>query len=236
MKKVILVIAALVLVASGVAAVSAYEAHVINVKAHVENALTVNTANVDFGTVFPEEFIKFHRGIGLSTSAISELGTGVAGDLKSVEIRPYAEWKAVPAGVTVTPVVLDAQQNPYYAWLGECLYVGFDPTQTPMAISGMTVVGPALAGPLSAQPILTTKILDTAVRSTQLGIAIDTPVFEGYYNSLTDMLQPDGSYAPKPSGLDHPTWIIPKSDARWIPGGVDMGLDLKIQVINIVRW
>jgi predicted porin len=39
MKKAILILAALMLVASGVAAVSAYEAHVVNVRSHVENAI-----------------------------------------------------------------------------------------------------------------------------------------------------------------------------------------------------
>lgn len=38
---------------------AAFEAHVINVKAHIENALSVDTTPIDFGTVFPQEkFIK----------------------------------------------------------------------------------------------------------------------------------------------------------------------------------
>jgi hypothetical protein len=73
MKKVILIFSAIVLVASGVAAVSAYEAHVINVKAHVENALSVNTSDVNFGTVFPQEWIVKKRSVELSQSAQDEL-------------------------------------------------------------------------------------------------------------------------------------------------------------------
>lgn len=229
-KKLLLIIAALVMVVSGVAAVSAYEAHLINVTAHVENALDVDTTAIDFGTVFPQEFIKFHRVIDLSTSAIAEKGD-LPGDLESVTLQAYAEWKPIPADADPfpVPVVQDAQGNQYYAWLGEALYVGFDPSQTPMAITGMTVVGPALAGPQSAQPILGTKTLD-GVTTTTLAVAIDAPVFEGFYNVFTDP-------TPKPSGLDAPTWIIPENDptGRWIPGGVDLGLDLKIQVINIAR-
>ena len=57
MKKVVLGLAALVLIVSGVAAVSAYEAHIINVKAKVENALTVGVSRLNYGTVFPEEFL-----------------------------------------------------------------------------------------------------------------------------------------------------------------------------------
>jgi len=228
LKKVILIVAALILVVSGVAAVSAYEAHTINVKAHVENALTVDTTEVNFGTVFPEEFIKFHREIKLSTSAVAELGTAI-GDLKSVTIQIFAEWKPVPAGVVVHPVVLDTLNNEYYAWLGECLYVGFDPSQQPLPIDGMVLVGPALAGPQSAQPVLAIKVLDAVVKSTQLGIAIDAPVFEGYYNKYTDVKV-------KQNGMDHPTWIILKTDPRYFPDGVDLGLDLKVQVIDIDRW
>ncbi len=55
MKKILLGLSALVMVLSGVAMVSAYEAHLINVTAHVENALEVDTTPIDFGTVFPEE-------------------------------------------------------------------------------------------------------------------------------------------------------------------------------------
>jgi hypothetical protein len=236
LKKAILIVAALLLVASGVAAVSAYEAHTINVKAHVENALWVDTEEVNFGTVFPEEFIKHHRLIRLSDSAIDALGDQGLGTLQSVEIQVFAEWKPVPADANPypVPVVQDADGNDYYAWMGECLYVGFDPSQNPRPIDGMVLVGPPLAGPQSAKPVLATKVLDANIRSTQLGIAIDTPVFEGYYNMYTDP-------TPKPSGLDAPSWIIKKllpdgsPNPLWDPNGVDMGIDIKIQVINIVR-
>jgi len=227
-KALILSLAAFLMVASGGAAVSAYEAHVINVTAKVENALTVTTTAVDFGTVFPQEFIKYHRDVGLSTSAIAELGTGASGDLDYVTIQPYAEWKA---DATKTAHFFEdpnwVAYSGYWEWLGECLYVGFDASQDPLPITGLTLVGPAAAAPPSAQAILTTKDLDSATVSS-LDVAIDAPVFAGYYNALTDV-------DPKPSGLSVPTWIIPEDDPRHIPAGSEMGLDLKIQVINIVR-
>ena len=231
MKKAILIVAALILVVSGVAAVSAYEAHTINVKAHVENALTVDTTEVNFGTIFPEELMIAHRDIELSTSAVAELGTQEPGDLKSVTIQMYAEWKPVPANVTVVPVVLDADNNEYYAWLGDCLYVGFDASQITGPLDGFVLVGPADAGPQSAQEILTTKVLNDTFRTTQLDIAIDAPVFRGFYNEYTDV-------PVKQNGMDHPTWIIEEDDmyGRYIPDGVDLGIDLKVQVIDISRW
>ena len=240
MKKVVLIFAALVLVASGVAAVSAYEAHIINVKAHVENALTVNTDNVDFGTIFPQEWLKQHRNISLSDSANATLGDGV-GDLKSVTIQVYAEWKeCVGIRGYAWNSTSESWIGPfadYYNWMGDFLYVGFDASQDPTPTTGMTLVGEADDGAPSAQAVLATVTLPSALGAidTSLAIAVDVPVFEGYYNELTDMLQEDGTYAPKPSGLDDPTFIIDSSHPDFDADGMDFGIDLKIQVTNIVR-
>jgi hypothetical protein len=241
-KKVILILAAIVLVASGVAAVSAYEAHVINVKAHVENALAVNTTEVNFGTVFPEEWITVHREIKLSESAESELED----DLIAVNFSFFAEWKECNGqmGYFLDPQTgaWDGGTANYCQWMGEFLYVGFDVNDD---ANQMALVGPALAGPPSAQmitPACATGQL-TDADPHQLYIAIDVPVFEGSYNPLTDMLQPDGSYALKPSGLDHPTYIIPDGTNKYSPDprhpaynpdGMDFGVDLKIQVTDII--
>lgn len=55
--------------AIGVVGMSAYEAHVINVTATIENALAVNSYGIDFGTVFPQENITNQTfNIGLSES------------------------------------------------------------------------------------------------------------------------------------------------------------------------
>lgn len=41
---------------AGAAAFSAYEAHIVNVTARIENALLVETTSLAFGTVFPQEY------------------------------------------------------------------------------------------------------------------------------------------------------------------------------------
>ncbi len=55
-------------VAGGVAGLSAFEAHVINVTARIENALQVPTDPIDFGTVFPQEHLEKTLKLALSES------------------------------------------------------------------------------------------------------------------------------------------------------------------------
>jgi hypothetical protein len=109
MKKAILIVAALVLVLSGVAAVSAYEAHLINVRAHVENAMSVTVEELDFGTVFPEEWMIKEFTVQVSESFCKEDQLRVT----YIDYAVWAEWKPDPAGG-------------YYYWLGDALYVGID--------------------------------------------------------------------------------------------------------------
>jgi len=212
-KKVILIVAALMLVLSGVAAVSAYEAHLINVKAHVENALKVDVQELDFGTVFPEEWIVGKRTVQLSSSAIAELK---ATELKSVEIKIFAECKPLPASATG-----------FYNWMGYFTYVGWnvDDKAAQMTLVGDPPTAPCPAAKFVAGPF----VLDNDLPNN-LYIAIDVPVFEGFYNVLTDP-------TPKPSGLMAPTYIIKKADwgAAFNPEGMDFGVDIKVQVTNIVR-
>ena len=56
-KKLLMALVAVLAVAGGIAALSAYEAHVINVTAHIENALDVPTTAINLGTVFPQEYV-----------------------------------------------------------------------------------------------------------------------------------------------------------------------------------
>ena len=57
-KKILLGIGAVAAVLLSVVAMSAFEAHVINVTAHIENALSVDTTPIEFGTVFPQEYLE----------------------------------------------------------------------------------------------------------------------------------------------------------------------------------
>jgi len=56
-KKIIAAVAMISVVTLSAAMFAAFEAHVINVTAKIENALAVNTTPIEFGTVFPEEVL-----------------------------------------------------------------------------------------------------------------------------------------------------------------------------------
>ena len=67
-KKILLGLGALALAIVVAPMFAAFEAHVINVTATIENALSVNTTPISFGTVFPQEQLDRQIGVALSTS------------------------------------------------------------------------------------------------------------------------------------------------------------------------
>lgn len=72
MKKVLLSLGALAVALAVVPMFAAFEAHVINVTATIENALNVSAKFLDFGTVFPQEKLEKPVDIMLSRSFIEE--------------------------------------------------------------------------------------------------------------------------------------------------------------------
>jgi hypothetical protein len=72
MKKILISLAAVLIVVGGIVALSAFEAHVINVTAHIENALSVSPQGINFGTVFPQEYMEKPFTISLSESFMDE--------------------------------------------------------------------------------------------------------------------------------------------------------------------
>jgi len=71
-KRILLVLGAVLVVAGGVAALSAWEAHVINVTAKIENALYVHPDKIEFGTVFPQEYVERDFTVELSGSFLAQ--------------------------------------------------------------------------------------------------------------------------------------------------------------------
>jgi len=91
-RKIILGLGAVAIVIAGIASFSAWEAHIINVTAHIENALSVETEALDFGTVFPQEYLEKSFTIALSKSFMEE---GDADDVNYV-INQKTKCKLAP--------------------------------------------------------------------------------------------------------------------------------------------
>ena len=72
MKKIFLGIATIGIVVVSASMIAAFEAHVINVTAKIENALRVPIDHIDFGTVFPQEELDQNIDITLSQSFLDE--------------------------------------------------------------------------------------------------------------------------------------------------------------------
>ena len=235
MRKVIMILAALILVVSGVAAVSAYEAHIVNVKAQVEMALKIDEIGgtapdyeVNWGTAFPEEWLTECIQISTSTSFCAQTR------VTEINYSVYAEAK--PASELV-------------AWGGDFMYVKIyetDPAGNPgnNADGSWTRIDPAATPPADGYPTgLTPQPGDTPIFITAgtlsktstpqdtadwVAVAMDVPAFQGYYNADTDV-------DPKPSGMSIPTVVIANTSPRFVgPGGsMDFGINLKIQVTDI---
>ncbi len=72
MKKILAISGALALAVLAAPAFMAFEAHVVNVTATIENALGVSTNAIDFGTVFPQEYLAQDLTVRLSQSFLDE--------------------------------------------------------------------------------------------------------------------------------------------------------------------
>src|SRR3989344_3504573 len=72
MKKILLGLGAVVVTLVSASMFAAFEAHVVNVTATIENALRVPLTSIDFGTVFPQEQLNRTLDVHLSQSFIDE--------------------------------------------------------------------------------------------------------------------------------------------------------------------
>ena len=222
MKKVVMVLGALLMMVSGTAMVSAYEAHIVNVTAHVENAVELQGVGFgphygyDYGTVFPEEWMLKTFLVGVSDSFCQ----------LSQQSRLNIDYE------------LWVEEKDGYEWLGDALYftVNWDFNVNPggpKAADMLSVIdnGTPSGGNVADAPILVLSDSLNKNNNLQDGItmALDVPVFEGFYNQYTDV-------PIKQSGKSEPTVIINIGESRYpadMSLGVDLGVDVKIQVTRI---
>jgi hypothetical protein len=222
MKKVVILALIMVLVLSGIASAMAFEAHKVNVKAHVENAITV-PLEVDLGTVFPQEWVTGKK-FDIHTSS-----SFCAGD----QDRVHYVYYTIAAHHKV-----DEQGEPTLPWLPG-LYIR---VENPAEYGGL---GPWMAVPEPAAfcnyTIVTRDFLHKIIGQDGnlqdwIHIGLDVPVFAGYYNeALEDYLQIN---KPRPDERPFPEDVNVPSGVLDVPGagadvGADYGVDLWIQVTSI---
>lgn len=72
MRKILIPVVAVAAILVGLPYFAAFEAHVVNVTARIENALFVPVKSLDFGTVFPQEQLDLFVDVSLSQSFLDE--------------------------------------------------------------------------------------------------------------------------------------------------------------------
>ncbi len=219
MKRIIFLVAALLTVFSGIAAVTAYEGHMVDVKAHVENALMVQTDDVNFGTMFPEQEKETQFQVSLSESFRAQTA------ISTINYKMYWEPKAIYGGA------LDPDGDGLFQAIWPYIAVSVNTQNYPISGYVQNANGTILIGADSV--FLKGNQCDT------IHLVFNAPVFDKWYNILTDPLTPSGilkNEAGKPaqyvvtsetSACD-PTWTAP------VPK-TDLGNNFKIQVVGIVH-
>ena len=121
----------------------------------------------------------------------------------------------------------------YYYWLGDALYIGIFDTE-PVAPGAKYPL--AAGGGLTNVTTSTAPILSDTITKPALGgpddwydvivVGLDVPVFDGYYNQLTDV-------PVKPSGLTTGPTVVLTGDRN--VQGIVLGADIVIQVTDIYK-
>jgi hypothetical protein len=172
---------------------------------------------MEFGTVFPEEWMTDNFTVAFSESFCAQ-----------------AAHEGFDFDIWVLPKPLPGNPSDNYPWLGDCLYLGVWHPGMKMwpedAGGDLVWVGDAFP---PTSPVITSCNLSKPdiILNRVIIVGLDVPVFEGYYNPHTD---PE----PKPSKLDDPTVVIEKGSDRYpasIEDGITLGAEIKVQITEIHR-
>ncbi len=148
-KRILLSIAVVVALAIGVVGMSAFEAHVINVTAKIENALSVPVDPITFGTVFPQEHLNRPLDIALSSSFIDEGRVDNVNYVIKQKIKPVPITAPTIDGIVQTGEWADAKPIAVASVMGTVsvmadinyLYVLLDINDSTDARLGQNLVG-----------------------------------------------------------------------------------------------
>jgi len=220
MKKIIFLVAALLTVFSGIAAVTAYEGHMVDVKAHVENALMVSTAELNFGTVFPQEKLENQFYVGLSESFREQKRYSSVDYKMYWEPKPLEEGAWAPEGWDVFQAIW-----PYIVVQND----GVDFPKSAYVDKGNGIVE------IGSSSLNKSDLCDT------IHFVLDPPVFDKWYNKATDDLNgktPSGILQAGQYYTTTETFGCLDVDGEEIPGVLvpqtDLGSNFKIQVTDVI--
>ena len=137
-KKILASVALVATVAVSAAMFAAYEAHVINVTAHIENALYVHPDEIAFGTVFPQEYVERQITIEMSESFQAE---------ERVDDIEYVIKQKPKCECDYPEFLLSGERNPDYALCTEGQYapVGYATHECPVNYTVMESLCPYLS-------------------------------------------------------------------------------------------
>jgi len=125
-RKILLCLGASLAVIVSAAAFSAFEAHVINVTAHIENALNVDTTPIEFGTVFPQEYLEKTLTINLSDSFLLETNADDVEYIIKQKPKCICDFNPTPCPLgEYTPIDYATHQCPigYHEMLSLCPFL-----------------------------------------------------------------------------------------------------------------
>ena len=238
MKKVLLLVAAFLVIFSSVAAVSAYEAHQVDIKVHVENAIGLVTDNdLDLDTMFPQETAELDLEWGMSKSFYMQ------DRLSEINYNLYFEIKDESHHSTGSPIPL--YEGGYFQPLNPFMTVTTTNPNLTLEDAAAYRVKPTEASPivmLGSGNLYWTNTGNNEVICAGVHVHIDIPVFEGYYNELTDAQFRPGSWG----SLD-PMWtpMLMVGEYELVDEAIcdictpvphaDLGINFKVQVTGFTN-
>jgi hypothetical protein len=159
------------IIVAGAAAFSAFEAHIVNVTARIENALSVPTDPIAFGTTFPQEHLTRPLTITLSTSFVADP------DVTSATYTIKQKPKVKDPACADSQVVNNCNVNPTPG--------------NPYAI--VTVAGSFTPGPQPAWQYCEENLpVDTNLTTPEYNVNLSDPYWTHCYLPLANDLSKDG--------------------------------------------
>lgn len=231
MRKIIATLIAVMIITGGVVAISAFEASIINVTAHIENALKVipQTGEISFGTVFPQE--KKSKAIFVTTSEsfcnINQRRV-LNIDYKIVQ-NPKPIWP-VPGSCASGAQTIDRAReycishptDGFCCYTSLCPYLGKQPAQTdPSPFTDFGIA--AFHDPSDPSSVARGTINKDRDISDEWKIDLAVPCFKG-------MCSQDW---PSFVGSSNPNADPHLFEASGTPTGTDFGCDLWVEVTKI---